>query len=250
MKRFGIICLLLFASVGQIKASELDSLRFLRQALLENKLKQEKLKNLLHEKDTLLLAQFEYKLEQVLANTTGIPVNLDDDTLFYLYRGIGPLNTRERVTRIKERIELLVENTQFSAELLTLEVDDHAYRLIYDAETTVFVLTEEDALLGLLSLKELGESYREAVILAVTQKQAESAWLQWLSKAFLVLLVIGVFAAIIVGINRGYAKIQRNVDHIQSKILTRLRIGNYQLFDEKRASLAMGWLLKAARILL
>jgi len=227
-----------------------DSLRSIRQELLQNRLKQESFQSELQAKDTLLLAHYEQKREALLLSKVSFPVLFEDDTLFTIYDGIGPLSAKERADRISQHIHDMSGDEQFEAAKLVLEEEGNLYRLVYATETTVFVLTENDALYSLQTLKELAENYRNQVVVAVERSQSETAWLHLLYKGLLVLLVIAVFSAIIIGINKAYRAIQRNAYNLQSKILTRLRIGNYQLFDEKRASLAMAWLLKAGRIFL
>lgn len=230
--------------------SKLDSLRLLRQKLLEDKLKLEKLQAQQIQQDSMLLAAYESKKQKALDQIPAEAVMLGNDTLFKLYTGIGPLSLQERVLRIEKRLAELVEEDDFKAELLTLEKDGENYRLRYAAENTVLLIGEADAVFSLQSLYELAKVYQNIITESVQKQRDSTAWLQWLYKLLLVLLVIAVFTAIIIGINKAYRRIQANVLQLQSKILTKLRIGNYQLFDEKRASLAMSWLLKAGRVVL
>ncbi len=247
-----LLRLILLFLVFSFSASgnELDSLRLLRRNLLEDQLKLERLQAQYVVKDSLLLAEYEAKKQKILDNLTPEAVTLGTDTLFMLYSGIGPLTLQERIARIEQRLAELVDEADFNPKLLTIEKDGENYRLLYAADITVLLLTEADAVFSLTSLLDIAKDYKQRIVRSVQQQRASTAWLQWLFKVLLVVLVIAVFTGIIVGINKAYRRIQANVFQLQSKLLTRLRIGNYQLFDEKRASLAMSWLLKAGRVLL
>lgn len=244
-----LLFLLCFAGL-LVQASDLDSLKAIKARLNANKIAQNQLKNALVSTDTTLQNAYVLYYQKVVDQRQAFPVIVGNDTLWHLYVGAGPLSAKERAQRLEKRIAELIDANVYVPSAISLEQEDEQIRLVYDNEFTLAVVTADDALFTPLTQLELAEKWQKKLSEYISQQRAAASWSRWLVKTLLVLLVIGVFGLIIWGINKTYAWLSRKAADWQSRLLTRLRIGNYQLFDEGRASLATSWLLKIGRWLL
>lgn len=247
--RFRLLFLLCFTGL-LVQASDLDSLKAIKARLNANKIAQNQLKNALVSTDTTLQNAYVLYYQKVVDQRQAFPVIVGNDTLWHLYVGAGPLSAKERAQRLEKRIAELIDANVYVPTAISLEQEDEQIRLVYDNEFTLAVVTADDALFTPLTQLELAEKWQKKLSEYISQQRAAASWSRWLVKTLLVLLVIGVFGLIIWGINKTYAWLSRKAADWQSRLLTRLRIGNYQLFDEGRASLATSWLLKIGRWLL
>lgn len=247
--RFRLLFLLCFTGL-LVQASDLDSLKAIKARLNANKIAQNQLKNALVSTDTTLQNAYVLYYQKVVDQRQAFPVIVGNDTLWHLYVGAGPLSAKERAQRLEKRIVELIDANVYVPSAISLEQEDEQIRLVYDNEFTLAVVTADDALFTPLTQLELAEKWQKKLSEYISQQRAAASWSRWLVKTLLVLLVIGVFGLIIWGINKTYAWLSRKATDWQSRLLTRLRIGNYQLFDQDRASMATTWLLKIGRWLL
>ena len=178
------------------------------------------------------------------------PIAPFHDTLFYISAGIGTFTPHERAGAITEKIRRVSkESGRFLADSLTVISEEGLLYIVY-RDIIVMSITETDARLKGTTQILLAGDYGKIIGDAIVQRQKDVGWLNVLVRIFWVLLIIGVQYFLIRIINHLFRKISARIEQLKGTKIKTLRIKNYKLMDEEKATKFILFLIKIVRILI
>ncbi|GHV64107.1 mechanosensitive ion channel protein MscS [Bacteroidia bacterium] len=103
------------------------------------------------------------------------PVVLSDDTLFYVYAGIGGINVKKRADIVAENIAALTTLPFFDADSLCIEENAGECNIVYK-QSIIFAVTTRQADELQLPKRDLAEMYVASILQAVTAARSTIVW--------------------------------------------------------------------------
>lgn len=126
----------------------------------------------IRQKDSLRMALQAASIDSLREITTGAPVTLVYDTLFYFYNPIGPFHAKDRAENATTKIEQLYKLVTFYPDSLNIIRLDNYVNLTY-SNNILLSLHENDALWENKSLEQLAQDY-QAIIVREVNKYRQS----------------------------------------------------------------------------
>lgn len=90
----------------------------------------------------------------------GTPVVFEGDTLFFLYSKLGPYSASERAAAITQRLEAIIELSDFEPDSLRVNEADVTYDIRYK-DRIVLTITQQDAAIAGVPAEALATQYLE-----------------------------------------------------------------------------------------
>ena len=183
------------------------------------------------------------EVDSLRANTIGVPVLFFDDTLFHIYTKLGAFTAQERADRMTSKLEALVDNDTYNADLLSVFDAKDSYDVMHD-DMILISITDRDSFWYNKNKKEVANELVISIKKEVeTYLERTGIW-KTLMRIGLMLLVIAIFFF-------GIKYLLKVIAHLNKKILERskqyivgIKFKNYEFISAEQEFKALIWVLK------
>ncbi len=191
-------------------------------------------------------ARVKQQVDSLRNSTVGIPVVFFDDTLFYIYSKIGPFTAAVRAENISKKLEWLVDDNIFNAELLKVIPGDESHDLVHD-EIILLSVTDRDAFWLDKTRSEVAELYLEKVSAGVADYRDRTGLMHTLMRLGMLLLVLVVLILVIWYLNKWFAALAAKAVLKSETLLTGVKFRNYEFLSKEREKQFLSWILNAVK---
>ena len=206
-------------------ARELEEMR-LSEMLLRSQLAQN------HIEDSLKRAAQLQRIDSLRANTPGVPVVVEEDTLFKIYAARGGHSALDRAETASEMITKIGHSGSLRRDSVYL-LDNDTYIDIMYGDKVIMSVTEQDALWHATTPSILAETWMPIIADKITLLKAENSFWQILKRAALFVLVITLQYLVLKLINFLFRKLRREIIWLKVHKLKPLVIKDYELLNTK-----------------
>lgn len=209
---------------------ELEDAR-LNVASLRMELEQMKLAAL--SADSIKLAAQKQRIDSLRSVTQGIPVVVDDDTLFHFYAKRGGHTPQQRAENVAHDIELLGKKFNLKPDSLYIETSEIVTDLMYDNKVIVS-FTDMDGLWENCTRDELAAKNRLVIIEKLYEIKEEHGLLQLCKRiGYFILILIGQ-GLLFWGTNWLFRKVKLRIMRLEKTRLKSISIQDYELLDKRK----------------
>jgi small-conductance mechanosensitive channel len=230
-----------------------SQLKRLQEQLLASRLNEmnlrmemEQLKLAAYAADSVRTAEQKAQIDSLRSLTEGIPVVIEDDTLFYVYTNKGGLSPAGRVAQIASVILLLGKEYDLKPDSVSLLPEDTFTDIVYNGKVIASV-TDKDAMWLNTSREQLSGEYRTKIVSALEVLRHKYGLSQLIKHILLFILVILVQYAFIRFTNYLYKKLRFKIDNIKQRFLKPFFIKNYEFLSVDKQEKLLFALLNIAR---
>ncbi|GMO36605.1 MAG: mechanosensitive ion channel family protein [Candidatus Azobacteroides pseudotrichonymphae] len=175
-----------------------------------------------------------------------IPVIIEKDTLFYIYKGSGGLRPIQRAIQIQSTIEKLGKKNGINPDKVCIISDNYTTNITYDGKP-IMTLTDKDAYCTQMSRRDLAVLNKTIIVKALKTLQKKHRLENSIKNIVLVLLILTIQYILFKATNKGYWNLRKKVKLIRKKRLKPFFIKNYELLNVGRQIRIIYALLKALR---
>lgn len=147
------------------------------------------------------------KLNALKKNTKGYPVQLIQDTLFYIYTRTGSFNAKDRANAISQKIEKLYKAAFFRPDSLIVLENEANYDILYNNAEVVVTVGNLDGLWVGKSNEELAKEYREIMVDHILREREAHSLTNLLKRIALVAVIVAALTLVISFINRVFKRL-------------------------------------------
>lgn len=224
---------------------ELEDAR-LNVASLRMELEQMKLAAL--SADSIKLAVQKQRIDSLRSVTQGVPVVVDDDTLFYYYAKRGGFTPQLRAENVARDIELLGKKFNLKPDSLYIETSEIVTDLMYDNKVIVS-FTDMDGLWENCTRDELAAKNRIVIIEKLHEMKEEHGFLQLCKRiGYFILILIGQ-GLLFWGTNWLFRKVKLRIMRLEKTRLKSISIQDYELLDKRKQVQLLVFLASMVRYL-
>ena len=173
------------------------------------------------------------RIDSLRAHTNGVPVVVDDDTLFYLYAKNGGFSAQQRAEMEAMSIDKLGRQMKLKSDSVYLEDSDSGTNLMY-GNKVITTITDQDAMWTSTTRKALAEKHKKIVQDKIDKMRREHSLLQWTKRIGLFILVIVCQFFLFKLTIWLYFKLKARIEKLKDTKLKPFKIQNYELLDTDR----------------
>lgn len=173
------------------------------------------------------------RIDSLRAHTNGVPVVVDDDTLFYLYAKNGGFSAQQRAEMEAMSIDKLGRQMKLKSDSVYLEDSDSGINLMY-GNKVITTITDQDAMWTSTTRKALAEKHKKIVQDKIDKMRREHSLLQWTKRIGLFILVIVCQFFLFKLTIWLYFKLKARIEKLKDTKLKPFKIQNYELLDTDR----------------
>lgn len=170
------------------------------------------------------------KINILKKTAPGFPVFLHQDTLFHIFTRSGSFSAADRAASASKKILELYNDPFFSPDSLTISKSEDNYDLIYKKNLIILTVSNLDGLWFNQLNSSLVKDYQEKIKTAIIQERKSNSLLNWAKRIGLVMLIIGMLALIISGINFLFRNMTAWMTNRKSSFLAGIKIRNVRIF--------------------
>ena len=183
--------------------------------------------------DSLKLAKQKHRIDSLRMVTQGIPVVVDNDTLFYFYAKRGGHTPQQRAENVANDITELGKRFNLQPDSLYIESSDIVTDVMYDNKVIVS-FTDLDGLWENCSRDQLAASKRLIIVEKLRLMKEEHSMLQLCKRIiYFVLVLIGQFL-LFWGTNWLFRKLKVRIVRLRNTRLKPFSIQDYELLDTQK----------------
>ena len=183
--------------------------------------------------DSLKLAKQKHRIDSLRMVTQGIPVVVDNDTLFYFYAKRGGHTPQQRAENVANDITELGKRFNLQPDSLYIESSDIVTDVMYDNKVIVS-FTDLDGLWENCSRDQLAASKRLVIVEKLRLMKEEHGMLQLCKRIiYFVLVLIGQFL-LFWGTNWLFCKLKVRIVRLRNTRLKPFSIQDYELLDTQK----------------
>lgn len=183
--------------------------------------------------DSLKLVKQKHRIDSLRIVTQGIPVVVDNDTLFYFYAKRGGHTPQQRAENVANDITELGKRFNLQPDSLYIESSDIVTDVMYDNKVIVS-FTDLDGLWENCSRDQLAASKRLVIVEKLRLMKEEHGMLQLCKRIiYFVLVLIGQFL-LFWGTNWLFRKLKVRIVRLRNTRLKPFSIQDYELLDTQK----------------
>ncbi|MDE6513898.1 MAG: mechanosensitive ion channel family protein, partial [Muribaculaceae bacterium] len=183
--------------------------------------------------DSLKTAEQRRCIDSLRTVTPGVPVVVDEDTLFMLYAGRGGYSAIDRAEMAAEILTKIGKDRSLSRDSVYL-LDNDGYVDIMYGHKVIVSITDQDALWQNTTRRELAEAYKPVLADKIQELKDEHNFLQIVKRAILFVLVIFMQYLLVRLTNFLFRKLRRQIIRFKQQRLKPLIIRDYELINKRR----------------
>ena len=207
-----------------------DSLENSRLAEANTRMELEQLRFAMLSKDSLKRKEQKARIDSLREYTQGIPVVVEEDTLFEFYSKRGGYTPQQRAQMASAAILALSKKFNLRPDSIYMDISDNVADIMYQNEV-ITSFTEQDAIWAGMPQDSLAIRNMAAIVGELVKlKQEHSLWLLIRRICFLILVIAGQYA--LYRITKWlFRKLNRRIENMQDTRLRPIMVQNYELLD-------------------
>lgn len=198
--------------------------------------------------DSIKKAEQRRSIDSLRNITPGVPVVIDNDTLFTLYTKRGGLTPRDRAENIEMMVSKIGKDYKMKTDSVYVLETEHFTDIMY-GEKVILSLTDQDALWHNCTRKELAERYSPIIANKITELKKEHNILQIAKRVSLFILVLIVQYLLFRVTNYLFKKLRRRIIWLKQNKLKPVTIREYEFLNTHREGLILIFLSNMLRYL-
>lgn len=225
----------------------------IRQALEESRLAQmnlvmeiEQMKMANIVADSIKLAKQKAVIDSLRNITIGIPVVVEEDTLFYIYTNRGGLTPLQRAVQTAETVENIGKEYGVKPDSVFILSEEFTSDIIYKNKV-IISLTDKDAMWMNMPRDELAEHDRGIIVNALQILKERHSLMRLVRNILLFILVIVIQGGLIWLTNFGYKHLKIKLHDTKHKFLKAIYIRDYEFLSVDREEKIMFFFLNILR---
>ena len=172
-------------------------------------------------------------IDSIRHKVVGIPVEVEGDTLFYLYAKNGGYSAAQRAEMEANAIDKLGKRLQLNPDSIYLEKSETSTDLMYEGKV-ITTITDQDAMWNGTDRNELAQKHREVVAEKLRKMQREHSLMQW-AKRLLYFLLVVIGQAILFRLTKWFhLKARAKIIKLKDTKLKPIQLQNYELLDTQK----------------
>lgn len=229
-------------ALGNIHTSAADSatIAMLRDSLAHaqldaanERLELAMLKHKMNTADSVERAKQMLEIEKIRSTTPGMPVIIEDDTLFSFYSNRGGYSAAQRAQMARENIENLGSRLTLKPDSVYIDISDNISEIMYDNQV-ITSLTDRDAMWAGVPQDSLASDVRIKIVDALKKLQdTHSIWQLLKRICFLIFIIVAQYFLIRLTFWL-FAKLRKHIHKMRDRQLKPIMIQNYELLDTNR----------------
>ncbi|MBQ9363605.1 MAG: mechanosensitive ion channel [Bacteroidaceae bacterium] len=259
-----IFFLIVFAVIPffSLSAQNIDSLKAVSDSViqaLQNKLQEEQLNSIIMREqleriglagkaDSLRIAERKARIDSLRQITPGVPLVIDDDTLFILYAHRGGLSPETRVEQAREMIIDMGKKLTFFADSVYVFESEYSTDIMA-GEEVLLSLTDMDGLWQNTTRQQLAESYSNLIQDKVQEIHKDYGLQQKLLGLLLVIIVIVAQIFLIKLANWIYHKWRLRWTRKLLRWINSVKVKDYEVLNTHRTGIAFLLIFRVLRML-
>ncbi|MDR1672899.1 MAG: mechanosensitive ion channel family protein [Bacteroidales bacterium] len=185
--------------------------------------------------DSVQQVRHKARIDSLRKVTKGVPLVVDNDSLFVFYAGLGGMSTTDRASNVLKRITDLGNNRNVTPDSIFLYPLEGGMQIeIMYRNRLICSVTKNDALWMNTTMDSLAIAYRENIVAVVKDIQHKNSLWQLFKRITLLLLLLGSIIAIFWGINRLYRVGKKHIIKQRNHWFKPITIRNYELLNVAR----------------
>ncbi|MDE5887828.1 MAG: mechanosensitive ion channel family protein [Muribaculaceae bacterium] len=246
------------AALSADERAKLDSIRLheLTLQIQEMKLNEMALRSELddargkhHKEDSLKRAEQLHRIDSLRKVTPGVPVVVNEDTLFLLYAAKGGYSPIDRAEMISEAVSKIGNNHRLRKDSIHTLVNDNYIDIMY-GDRMIMTVTEQDALWQGTTQEDLAERYGRILSNKIEYMRNENSFWQIIRRGVLFILVLFMQFLMVKLINWLFRKLRRKIVDFRENKLKPVVVRDYELLNTHRLGELLIWLSNILRYLL
>lgn len=173
------------------------------------------------------------EIEKLRATTVGIPVIVEDDTLFYFYSNRGGYSAAQRAQMAQETITELGNRLTLHPDSVFIDNSDNVADIMYE-KTVITSFTDRDALWAGLPQDSLANQMRTVIVNELHKLKDEHSIWRLVKRIFFLILIIVAQFFLFKLTNWLFRKLRTRIRAMKDTRLHPIMIQNYALLDTQR----------------
>lgn len=203
----------------------------LNEANLRMELEQMKL--VAYAADSVKLSKQRSRIDSLRAVTQGMPVVVDEDTLFYLYAKRGGLTPQQRAENVSNEITALGKRFNLYPDSVYIESTDIVTDVMYK-DKVIVSFTDQDGLWESCTRDQLAAAKRQIIVEKLKVMKEEHGFLQLCKRiAYFLLVLLGQFLLFKLT-NWLFRKLKVRILRLRNTRLKSFSIQDFELLDTQK----------------
>ncbi len=203
----------------------------------------------LAETDSLNRLKKVKQIEQLRGKFKGVPVLLDEDTLFSVYGRSGPFLPQERALILSKRIDKMAKAQDYFPDSLYVFTESDATLILYQS-SIVLSVTEEDGLFLQANTEAVANNWVKIINQKVVSYRERHGLKRILREVGFSVLVIVILITMIWLINRFFFWLYKKIHGLKGSMLKGISLRSYQLLDQHRETELVIFMAKGLRLII
>lgn len=222
---------------------KLEEMKY-NQLLLESKLEE---KNHAQNEDSVKREASLRQIDSLRAVTPGIPVAVENDTLFYIYAARGGHSAVDRAETSTEMIEKCIRRRSLRRDSVYL-LDNESYIDIMYGDKVILSVTEQDALWHGQTLPAYAGQLKSLIADKIKEHKEKNSFWQIVKRIVMFLLVILIQCLLVKLINYLFRRLRRRIIGLMRHKMKPVVVHDYELLNVSHLGHIMVFLTRLVRL--
>lgn len=215
--------------IGELQ-QELDESR-LEQMNLLMEIEQMKMANIIA--DSIKLAEQRAVIDSLRNITKGMPVMVEENTLFYIYTNRGGLTPQQRAALTARTIESIGREYGVKPDSVFVLPEEFTTDIMYD-DKVILSLTDKDGMWMNMSRDELAHQNRDIIVKTLYELKDKHGLMRLVKRVLLFIFVVFVQIGLMWLTNFGYRKLKVKFQSAKHKFLKPLYVKDYEFLSVEK----------------
>lgn len=193
----------------------------------------EGLKEQITAQDSLKREKLKVEIDSMRSLIKGVPLVIDEDTLFYIYAKRGGIPPSTRVINAEIILKKLGKKYTLEPDSVYVANTDILSDIMYKSDV-ILTITDLDALWENTNRKALAEKWRNDIVNELKILKSQHSLLKLFERIGLFILVIVIQVLLCTFISRMYRKLKRHILEAKQTKLKPVKIKDYELLNQDR----------------
>jgi len=199
--------------------------------------------------DSLKKAQQRRSIDSLRLHTPGVPVLIDNDTLFVIYAKRGGLTPHKRAENLQNIIEQIGKDYSLTMDSLYVLESENFSDIMY-GDKVVYSVTDQDALWQNTPREALAYQYIPVITKKITELKKEHSLFQIAKRIFFFIIIILVQYLLWRGTNYLFRRLRRKITWLSLHKLKSITIRDYEFLDTHRQGRVLLFLSNLVRYII
>lgn len=188
------------------------------------------------------------QIDSLRKHTQGIPLIIEEDTLFSLYAKRGGVSPRDRINNAHDAILALGKKLTLKSDSIYIYDSEYATDIM-SGDKVILTLTDQDGLWQNMNRQELADLYLPIIQNAIKELQSEYGLMMKIKSVFLSILVIAFFVFSIFLVNRLFKRVRKKIFWLMHHKLKPVSVKNYEFLNVSKQARVAFFLAGVLRLL-